>query len=148
MESNGIDRDTAAAGLAALQADREALADRVVQPWWYDVLLGASLFAFLASYALDVVWLPLVALVPFLLVLRWLVVTYQRMTGVWIGPDRRLWWTWVPLVLLVLVPAFVLAEGFGQHWVMVVAGAVLGAAAGVLSRLFTRRWVAELRGER
>ena len=148
MESNGIDRDTAAAELAALQADREALADRVVQPWWYDVLLGASLFAFLASYALDVVWVPLVALVPFLLVLRWLVATYRRMTGVWIGPDRRLWWTWVPLVLLVLVPAFVLAEGFGQRWVMVVAGAVLGAAAGVLSRLCTRRWVAELRGER
>ncbi len=92
--------------------------------------------------------MPLVALVPFLLVLRWLVATYQRMTGVWIGPDRRLWWTWVPLVLLVLVPAFVLAEGFGQRWVMVVAGAVLGTAAGVLSRLFTRRWVAELRGER
>ena len=42
-----------AAQLAALQADRVALADRVVQPWWYDVALGLLLFGFLASYAVD-----------------------------------------------------------------------------------------------
>jgi hypothetical protein len=119
-----------------------------VQPWWYDVVLGVLLFAFLSSYALDITWVPLVALVPFLLGIRWLISTYTRLTGIWVGPDRRVWWIWVPLVLLVLVPAFVLAESFDQHWAMVAAGAVLGTAAAVLSRLWTRRWVAELRGER
>jgi hypothetical protein len=34
------DRDAAAAQLAALQADREALADRVLQPWWF--VLGVA----------------------------------------------------------------------------------------------------------
>ncbi len=53
MESDAIDRDTAAAQLAALRADRVALADRVVQPWWYDVALGLLLLGLLASYALD-----------------------------------------------------------------------------------------------
>ena len=38
-----MDRDGAAAQLAALQADRAALADRVMQPWWYDVCLGLLL---------------------------------------------------------------------------------------------------------
>jgi len=42
----------------------------------------------------------------------------------------------------------VLAEGFDQHWVMVPAGAVLGIAVAVVSRLWGRAWVAELRGER
>jgi hypothetical protein len=145
MESHEPDRDAAAAQLSALRADRAALAARVVQPWWYDALLGVLLFAFLASYAFDVPWVPLIALVPFALGLRWLIATYKRLTGVWVEPDRRVWFVWIPLVLVVLVPAFVLAEGFDQHWAMVVAGAVLGITVAVLSRRWTRRWAAELR---
>jgi hypothetical protein len=148
MESHEMDRENAAAQLGALQADRSALADRVMQPWWYDVILGGLLFAFLSSYALDVFWLPLVAVIPFALGLRWLISTYWRRTGVWVTPDRRMWWTWVPLVLVVLVPALVLSEAFDQGWAMVVAGAVLGVALAVLSRRWSRRWIAELRGER
>lgn len=44
-----LDRDAAAAQLAALESDRAALADRVVQPWWHDALLGLLLFGFIAS---------------------------------------------------------------------------------------------------
>jgi hypothetical protein len=148
MESNEIDRDDAAAQLAALDADRAALADRVLQPWWYDVLLGLLLFGFLASYAFDSLWVTFPALVVFFAGLGALVAAYKRISGVWGSPGPRVVALWGVLVLLVLVPAFVLAEGFDQHWVMVPAGAVLGIAVAVLSRLWGRAWVAELRGER
>jgi hypothetical protein len=145
MESQGIDRDTAAAHLAALQADRAALADRVLQPWWYDVALGLLLFGCLASYALDSHWVTFPALVVFGAGLVALVSAYRRLTGVWLSAKGRAMGLWAALVVLVLVPAFVLAEGFDQHWVMVIAGAVLGIAAAVLSRLWGRAYVAELR---
>ena len=148
MESNEIDRDDAAAQLAALDADRAALADRVLQPWWYDVLLGLLLFGFLASYAFDSLWVTFPALVVFFAGLGALVAAYKRISGVWGSPGPRVVALWGVLVLLVLVPAFVLAEGFDQHWVMVPAGAVLGIAVAVVSRLWGRAWVAELRGER
>ncbi|PWW21663.1 hypothetical protein JD79_00798 [Geodermatophilus normandii] len=135
----------AAAQLAALRADREALADRVLQPWWYDVALGLLLFGFLASYAADSPWVTLPALVLFGAGLGGLVAAYRRITGVWVTAPPRFVALWAVVVLVVLVPAFLLAEGAGRHWVMVVAGAVLGVAAGVLSRVWSRRWVAELR---
>ena len=137
----------AAAQLAALQTDREALADRVVQPWWHDVAGGLLLFGLLASYALESAGVSLVALVLYGAGLGWLAWTYRRRTGVWVYPDRRAWLTWVPLALVVLVPAMVLQD-HGQDWAMVVAGAVLGVAIAGLGRWWSRRWVAELRGER
>ena len=147
MESNGIDRDVAAAQLAALQADRAALADRVLQPWWYDVSLGLLLFGFLASYAFDSLWVTFPALVLFGAGLGALVAAYRRITGVWVSTGGRAMGLWAVLVLVVLVPALVLSEGFDQHWAMVVAGAVLGVAVAVFSRLWGRAYVAELRGE-
>jgi hypothetical protein len=148
MESDAIDRDAAAAAqLAALQADRTALADRVLQPWWYDVCLGLLLFGFLASYAFDSLWVTFPALVLFGAGLGALVAAYRRITGVWVSTGRRAMGLWTVLVVLVLVPALVLSEGFDQHWAMVVAGAVLGAAVTVFSRLWGRAYVAQLRGE-
>jgi hypothetical protein len=145
MESEAFDRDDALAQLATLQADRAALADRVLQPWWYDVALGLLLFGFLASYALDSLWVTFVALALFGVGLAALVSAYRRRTGVWVSAKGPAMWVWAALVLLVLVPAFVLAEGYDQDWVMVVAGAVLGLAVGVLSRVWGRAYVAQLR---
>ena len=143
-----MDRDDAAAQLAALQADRAALADRVLQPWWYDVTLGLLLFGFLASYAFDSHWVTAAAMIVFFGGLGALVAAYKRITGVWVSTGPRAMVVWGALVLLVLVPALVLSEGFDQHWAMVVAGAVLGVAVGVLSRRWGRAWVVELqRGE-
>jgi hypothetical protein len=147
MESNGIDRDDAAAQLAALRADRAALADRVVAPWWYDVLLGLLLFGFLSSYAFDSHWVTFPALFVFLAGLGALVSAYKRITGVWVTIDARNMALWTALVLVVLVPAFVLADGFDQHWVMVPAGAVLGVAVILFGRYWGRAYAAELRGE-
>ena len=137
----------AAAQLAALQTDRETLADRVLQPWWHDVAGGLLLFGFLASYALDSTGVTLVATVLYIAGLAWLAWTYRRRTGVWVHPDLKVWLTWVPLALLVLVPALALQDR-GHDWAMVVAGVVLGVALAGLSRRWSREWVAELRGER
>ena len=145
MESHDLDRDAAAAQLAALQADRAALADRVLQPWWYDAALGLLLFGFLASYAFDSLWVTFPALVVFGAGLAALASVYRRMTGVWVTPGARAMCTWAAVVLVVLVPAFVLAEGFDQRWAMVVAGAVLGVAVALFGRRWSRAWVAELR---
>jgi ABC-type iron transport system FetAB permease component len=148
MESDAIDRDAAAAQLAALHADRVALADRVLQPWWYDVCLGLLLFGFLSSYAFDSHWVTFPAMVVFFAGLGALVAAYKRITGVWVKVDGPAMRVWVAMVLVVLVPALVLAEGFDQHWVMVVAGAVLGVAVGVMSRRWGLALVAELRAGR
>jgi len=148
MESNGIDRDDAAAQLAALQADRAALADRVVAPWWYDVSLGVLLFGFLASYAFDSLWVTFPAVVLFLGALGALVAAYRRITGIWVNITWGAMAIWLAIVLPVLVAAFVLAEGYGHHWVMVPAGAVLGIAVIVMGRWWGRAYAAELRGER
>ena len=142
-----MDRDDAAAQLAALQADRAALADRVLQPWWYDVTLGLLLFGFLASYAFDSLWVTFPALLVFLGGLGALVAAYKRITGVWVNATGPVFVSWGVLLLVVLVPALVLSEGFDQHWAMAVAGAVLGVAVAVLSRRWGRAYVAELRGE-
>lgn len=145
MERSELDREAAAAQLAALQADRVALADRVLQPWWYDVALGLLLFGFVASYAFDSLWVTFPALALFAAGLGALVSAYRRLTGVWVSATGPALWGWAALVVPVLVPAFVLAEGFGQHWAMVVAGAVLGLAVAVLSRRWGRAYVAALR---
>lgn len=147
MESDEIRREDAAAQLATLQADRAALADRVLQPWWYDVVLGLLLFGFLASYAADSLWVTFPALVLFAVGLGALVSAYRRVTGVWVSAKGWWIWAWAAVAVVVLVPALVLAEGFGQGWVMVVAGAVLGVGIAVLSRLWGRAYVARLRAE-
>ncbi|GAB4082415.1 hypothetical protein GCU67_10580 [Modestobacter muralis] len=151
MESNRLDRDDAAAQLAVLQADRAALADRSMQPWWYDALLGSCVFVLLGAQAFDD---PVVTVVGCLLGvagLSWLVRTYQRLTGTWVsgfrkGRTRKAIAVWLVLYVLVVVPAFVLHLGYGQHWVMAVAGAVLGIALAFISRWWSRIHVAELRG--
>ncbi|MGY1591050.1 hypothetical protein ACI79D_03635 [Geodermatophilus sp. SYSU D00708] len=146
MESNGVsDRTAAAAQLAALQADREALADRVLQPWWYDVALGLLLFGFLSSYAFDSLWVTFPAVIVFMGGLGALVSAYKHMTGIWVTVSPGAMAVWAAIVLPVLIAAFVLAEGFDQHWVMVVAGAVLGLAAALLSRRWGRALAAEMR---
>ena len=152
MESHGIDdRAAAQAQLATLQARRAALADRAMQPWWYDALLGLLLFGFMSSYALHSNWVSLAAVVVFLLCLRGMVEVYERRTGFWVdafqkGPTWRALAVWMAFALVVLLAGFAADE----HWggAMVVAGAVLGVGVAVTSRWWTRIYVAELRGER
>src|SRR3712207_9554404 len=89
VENDEMTDRTAAAQLAALQADRVRLAERVVQPWWYDALLGLVIAAFLASYSLRSTWVTVGALVLLVLAMRGMIALYTRLTGLWVHGFRK-----------------------------------------------------------
>ncbi|WP_448611325.1 hypothetical protein [Geodermatophilus sp. URMC 60] len=145
------DRSTATAELAALQAQRTALADRVTTPWWYDALLGLLVFGLLASYSARNPWVVLGALVVFVPALRGMVVLYTRLTGVWVsgfrqGPTRRAINVWIVLYAVVLAASAVAEYLLDVRGAMVVGAAVIGVGLALISRWWTRIYVAELRG--
>jgi hypothetical protein len=143
MENDALDRDAAAAQLAALQADRSALAERVVQPWWHDVASGLLLFGLVAANAIEPSWVGALVTLGCAAGFGLVAWTYWQRVGVWAYPGRAQWLTWVLLVAVVLVPAFLLAD---EHvWAMPVAGAVLGLALALLVRRWSRQWATELR---
>ena len=109
MESDGPATDTtaAAAELAALDANRAGLAGRVVQPWWYDALLGLLVAGFLSSCSTHDVWTISGALLFLLAGLRGPMAFYRRLTGVWVSGLRpgatqravRVWFVGYAVVL-------------------------------------------------
>jgi hypothetical protein len=149
-----VDRDAAAAQLDVLGADRAALADRIVQPWWWDAASGLLFSGFVSSYAAHDVWVILAALLLYAAGLRGLMAVYRRRTGVWwdartVGPvqDRVQravrWWAIAYCALLALGGAaeFLL----DVRGAMVVVGAVLGVSVALLGRWVTRVYAAGLR---
>jgi hypothetical protein len=148
MESE--DRAEAQAQLAALRADRIALADRVVQPWWWDLALGALVFVFFGSYAVFDWWGIALSACVFLAGIYGLVTVYRRRAGLWPSADRpglqpllRLWlaccigWS----VAAVLHLAFDLPE------LLLGVSAVCAVVVVWLSRRSGRLYVAQLRAE-
>ena len=154
MESDGAEMDTtaAAAELAALDANRAALAERAVQPWWYDALLGLLVAGLISSYSSRNVWVILGAFVVFALALRGLMAIYRRSTGMWVsglrpGATQRATRVWYVVYGVVLAPAAVSEFLLDVRGAMVVGGIVLGVAIAVISQWWIRIYVAELRGE-
>jgi len=152
MESHeDDDRTTAEAQLVTLQAQRTALAGRAMQPWWYDALLGLLLFGFVASYSLRNTWVTLAAAAVLLVCLRGMVALYKRHTGFWVsglrrGSTSRAVTFWIVCVVVVLGAGFTAELALDVQGAMVVAGAVLGVAVALVSRWWTRLYIAELRG--
>ena len=147
-----MDTTAAAAELAALDADRAALAERVVQPWWYDALLGLLVAGFISSYSTRNVWVILAAFLVLALGLRGLMAVYRRITGMWVsglrpGPTQRAIRVWFVVYAVVVAAAAVFEYGLEIRGAMVVAGIVLGVAIAVISQWWARINVAELRGE-
>jgi hypothetical protein len=154
MESDRsmTDPTTAAADLASLRAGRAAMADRAMQPWWYDVLLGLLVFGFISSYSVRETWVTTVALVVFCAGTLALAASYKRITGFWVnglrtGRTEKAIRVWLVGYLLVLAVAGGAEYGLDVRGAMVVAGAVLGVGIALLSRWWTRLYIAELRGE-
>lgn len=152
MESDQGSRDRAAAELASLQTDRTAVADRARQPWWYDPALGLVCAAFYASYSFGFPWVPLIALVPFLVALRLLMAAYTRHTGFWVnglreGSTRRVVRVWFVVAAVALVAGFVAELGLGWRYSMVVVGVLLGVTITLVSRWWTTVYQRELRGQ-
>jgi hypothetical protein len=148
MESE--DRAAAQTQLAALRADRVALAARAVQPWWWDVALGLLAFTFLGSYAVLDWWGIALCGLVFFAGIYGLVAFYRRRTGLWLSADRpgvqpllRFWLAccigWA--VVAVLHMQFDLPE------LLLGVSAVCGVAAGWLSRRSGQLFVAELHAE-
>ncbi|MCZ2829983.1 hypothetical protein O2W14_14180 [Modestobacter sp. VKM Ac-2986] len=146
------DAHAAAAQLAALQADRAAMADRAMQPWWYDVALGLLVFGLLSAVAVGNVFMLLPAVALFGAGLRWLVSAYQRITGFWVdgfrrGSTRKAAYVYLVVYVAFVVPALVLHLAYDRSWPLVAAGAVAGVTAAVTSRWFGALYVRELRGQ-
>jgi hypothetical protein len=154
MESEGTttDRAAAAADLAALQAGRAGMADRAMQPWWYDVALGLLVFELISSYSLRANWVTAAALVVFVAGCGALMTAYKRSTGFWVnglrpGPTQRAVRVWVVGYVVVLALAAGAEYGLGWRGAMVAGGAVLGVLIALTSRWWTRIYITELRKE-
>jgi hypothetical protein len=153
MENDGTttDQATAAADLAALQAGRVAMADRAMQPWWYDAILGLLVFVLVGSYSVHRDWVTLVAVAVVLAGCYGLKALYRQRTGFWVnglrpGSTRRAIRVWFGAYVVVLALAAGAEYGLGWRGAMVVGGAVLGVGIALISRWWTRIYVAELRG--
>jgi cobalamin synthase len=150
------DRQAAAAQLDRLEEDRAGLADRLVQPWWWDVSLGLLLFGFFGSCSFHATWVIVAAAVALFAGVALLKAVYQRITGTWwdartVGPVqgrvRRVTRWWLAGYLTVLVLGCTAEYLLDVRGAMIAAGAVLGLAAGLLSRWVSRIYVAGLRAE-
>ena len=147
------DSTAAAAQLAALAADRAALATRAVQPWWYDAALGLVVFGLLGTMSVRNTVLQLLVDLAALIAFAGLKHAYTRHAGFWVngyrkGRTRRVIAVLVGLYVVVAAAGLVGEYALDLRGSMVVAGAVLGVAAALCSRWWTRVYVAELRGER
>jgi hypothetical protein len=152
MENDSTaDRTAAVEQLAALRDQRSALADHAVQPWWYDASLGLLVAGFVSSYATrDLRWVAL-ALAVLAVGALGLVWVYRRRTGTWVSglrpgatqPAVRAWMVFYAVVLAAGAVVEYLLEVRGA---MVVAGIVIGVGLALVSRWWSRLYVAELRG--
>jgi len=107
----GGDYDPAQA-LSDVATSREAAAARLVTPWWYHPILGANLGALALAVALPISTVAVIAVcLASAIVSVTLAHIYQRLTGVWIGPNecgprsRSLWLAFAFVIALVLVAA-------------------------------------------
>ena len=158
MESHEVsDRSTAAAELAALQAGRVQLADRLEHSgsWWpWDVGLGLWVFLLLGAQSLRGVWWVSAAVVVLAVVgVRVVYVVFRRTTGVWVngfrrGRTRKVIGVWLAVYALVVAVGSGAEFALGWRGAMAVAGAVLGVVVAFINRWWMRVYAAELRGER
>ena len=149
-----MERDDAAATLAALDGDRAALADRVRQPWWYDPALGLLIGGFIASYSFSYPWGTLAAAPVFVVGILLLVRAYRKHTGLWVSgfhgspSTKPLVRLWVAGYLAVFVVGLVAQTAFDVRYAMVVAGVLVGVGAAVLSHRWTTAYQRDLRSGR
>lgn len=153
VESDGMTHPevrAAAASLAALQTDRDRLAERARQPAWRGPVEGLLLFLLFASVSTSVRWVFLAALVVFLGGLALLRVRDLRRTGIVLSGSRPggsapLVLSWAVLSVAVTAVAVWLELGGRLPGAMAIGGALVGAGVAVVSRWWNRRYVAALR---
>ena len=151
LENMTSESPTPAEALATVRRTREAMAERVKQPVWFDVVAAGSMGAMVASQALPPGWTSVFA-AP-CLVLLWLSCrAVAKRTGVTVTGLTRGRARWVVLgliaVLLLLVfGSFRLKYPGGVWWAPLPAGVLAALAVHTASRLWMRAYRAELRDD-
>lgn len=144
MESNGVE------GLSLIAEARAALADRLINPWWYHPLLGLMIAGCVLALGLGGTALKVGGVVLALAGCAVLVTAYRRVTGVWVsgleaGPAGRWLGALGGLTVLVAVAALAIGALTDLRW-PVFCLAVLGFVATIaLSRRFDIALRAHLR---
>lgn len=142
---------TPAEALDVVQQAKAAVAERLAVHWGWDAAFALAIGAVYAVHALPP---PLGALtmVPFVMLVAWLVVVRRSRSGLWIqGPGPRsarrfsiaLNLLLGAMLLLVLTSSLLL----GLRWPALAAGAIAAAGTFVLSRLWGRAYRRALTGE-
>jgi hypothetical protein len=152
-----VGRQAAAAQLDALEADQAALAERIVQPWWWDAASGLLFFGFISSYSSHDVRVILAALLLYGAGMAGLIAVYRRITGVWwdarrVGPvqervQRAVRW-WAIAYFALLAAGAAVEFLLDVRGAMVAVGAVLGISVALLGRWVSRVYAAGLRATR
>jgi hypothetical protein len=140
MESNS-DVDAAFGpedALAAVNAGRAALADRLVTPWWYHPILGLLFGGMVAASALPSAWATALVWAVGGGGVAVLAGTYRRMTGVGLDSGRGLppnpWYLATMAVFLGALALGLGLEDAGWSWGPLLAGALVVPAVVVLGR--------------
>jgi hypothetical protein len=140
MESNS-DLDAAFGpedALAAVNAGRTAVADRLVTPWWYHPILGVLLGGMVAASALQSSVAGGVAWALCGGGLAVLAGTYRRMTGVgldsWHGLPPNRWYLATVAVFFGALALGLALDELGWWWGTLLAGALVVPAVVVLGR--------------
>jgi hypothetical protein len=147
---NDEDLDRVRAALAAVDATRASVADRLVTPWWYHPTLGLLAAAYLVGYALGDTVVRMSVLIAFFVGLGALVSVYRRRTGVWVSGHRAGAATrWAVAMgvsaVVVVVTAMVVHAATGLLWPVWACAAVLFVLIVALGRRFDARLRSELR---
>lgn len=145
--SGGLSGAEARAALSSLDADATQLAERIVTPWWYHLVLGALVALAIGAQALPGAFSTIViALVVVCLPL--LIWAYSRRYGVLTtqpaGPRSKRMLTIVLIALVVLMGSNLLLKLFSLPSVWAVLPAIVGFGVTVL---LGRRYDAVLRAE-
>ncbi|PYY49439.1 hypothetical protein [Curtobacterium sp. MCBD17_023] len=147
---NEHDLARAREALAAVEATRAYVADRLVTPWWYHPTLGLLTAAYLVGYTLGGTVVRMSVLIAFFVGLGALVSVYRRRTGVWVSGHRAGAATrWAVAMgvsaVVVVVTAMVVHAATGLLWPVWAGAAVLFVLIVALGRRFDARLRSELR---
>lgn len=135
-----MERDAYSAqqALDDVTAGNEAIADRLITPWWYHPALGLGIAGFILGIGLlPTPWNLLPSLLLAVLC-GVLISAYTKLTGIWARPSwgqrsGRLWLAYTVLFLACIVPALLAMTRLSQPPVWLLVAAAVLAAVGTMT---------------
>lgn len=140
--TNEFDPTPPAEALAAIQATRTAVADRMVLPWYYDALYAVAVGGMVASQALPSPksTLAILACVGLLLLYA---TAWKKKVGAWVYGTTPKNARWVAIggglvAGALMIVSLYAARTLGLWWVPLAMGAVAAVVAFFINRLWVR----------